>query len=272
MYKYLLLLSVIASSTFAQWEVEVEPIIEGTDLAEMLVYPPYIFGTAVGATDCELDPEDLTMSPPLPSYSAYAFFKDFNPEPSFRKLIRDFRSSDDDTVYWTFHILYGGRGTLTEWRLEWDPLDIPDMGEFRIALVRDTSFYARLSDQPVDSVFWELADDMRDVSEISVSAPDVFYSHPVIRYIRSTASTEEMPLTPTSLTLPAHPNPFNSAVEIDAPAGYAVTITDTDGRHVATLGTGSTRWIPGEGQPSGVYLVKAEGDGESLTQRIVYMK
>ncbi len=85
-------------------------------------------------------------------------------------------------------------------------------------------------------------------------------------------STTEHPTTPTALNLTAHPNPFNSSVEIDAPDGYTVTITDTDGRHVATLGTGSNRWIPVSGQPSGIYIVKAEGGDEILTQRIVYMK
>ncbi len=83
---------------------------------------------------------------------------------------------------------------------------------------------------------------------------------------------KESPTNPQTLSLSTHPNPFNSTVAIDAPQGYAVSITDTEGRKVATLGTGSTSWTPEKSLPSGIYIVKAEGDGGMVTERIVYMK
>jgi hypothetical protein len=112
---------------------------------------------------------------------------------------------------------------------------------------------------------------------------------------------------PKSLTLTAHPNPFNSAVTIalggvgdGSPVPFDVEIYDVNGRMVdrGTVGAycirpfdGSTRltpttqeyiWQPHESLPSGVYLVRARvggrgdlaptaGDG-AATKRIVYLK
>jgi len=103
----------------------------------------------------------------------------------------------------------------------------------------------------------------------------------------------------------AYPNPFNSAVTIslDAPVGAGlrparVEIFDIAGRRVSQLPSPSVPLPEGEGgnsfsrwekvsegrmraeftwQPdaplgSGVYLVRARVDGESVSKRIVYLK
>ncbi len=260
-----LLLSIVA---FGQWEVDVEPIVLCADCA--LPYGSYGFGTSysasIGRDGCDM------WQPPLPP-DLHVMDSYFKIDDFVGRAIKDFKPADIDTLYWQFFFVYRGVGGLTGWVLRWDHTDLPPTGDFRIAVSIDTfDVYLRSDDDPKFYIDWEHSHNMRTTADVMAIAPDVFYSHPVIRYIRSTASTEDHPPTPNALTLTAHPNPFNSAVEIDAPDGYKVTITDTDGRHVATLGTGSTRWTPGREQPSGVYLVKAEGDGESLTRRVVYLK
>jgi photosystem II stability/assembly factor-like uncharacterized protein len=105
---------------------------------------------------------------------------------------------------------------------------------------------------------------------------------------------------PSDFTISAHPNPFNSAVTITAPAGAGVCDTplrleifDVAGRCVRTLrpsatslekgGTdiaplhkggqgGSYIWTPDPSLGSGVYLVRARLGEESITKRVVYLK
>ena len=116
---------------------------------------------------------------------------------------------------------------------------------------------------------------------------------------------EPSPPKPSATELSAYPNPFNSAVRIslDAPVGAGlrparVEIFDIAGRRVAQLPSPSIPLPEGEGgnsfslwekvsegrmraeftwQPdaplgSGVYLVRARVDGESVSKRIVYLK
>ncbi|MGC9314255.1 MAG: T9SS type A sorting domain-containing protein [bacterium] len=110
--------------------------------------------------------------------------------------------------------------------------------------------------------------------------------------------------TPQSFTLSAHPNPFNSAVTITAPAGAEVEVFDVNGRRVADtrtnrslsgaettsprnslrLRSGSDNrefiWRPAPSLGSGVYLVRASVDDrgdldpteKTATKRIVYLK
>jgi len=272
MPKYLfLILMLIAVSAFAQWEVAVEPFVAGDGCYVMGSGTiDYAFGTAFGAIS-GIDSYDSWLPPASPDpFMMDAYFK--VAAENAARAAKDFRSADVDTLYWDFMFDHRG-GTLSEVGLTWVPSELPPSGQFHIGVIIDTStVFARMYDQPLDTVDWSTAVNMRDVSELRIVAPEAYFVHPIIRCITIATSLAENPSTPNALTLTAHPNPFNSAVEIDAPNGYIVTITDIDGRHVSTLGTGSTRWIPVTGQPSGVYLVKAEGYGENLTQSIVYMK
>ncbi len=111
-------------------------------------------------------------------------------------------------------------------------------------------------------------------------------------YDTSTGITE-IPQRPITFSLSAHPNPFNSAVNISAPAGAEVEVFDLNGRKISTLrpsGTslekggqndsplhkggqgGSYVWQPDESVGSGVYLVRATMGEETATKRVVYLK
>jgi len=124
------------------------------------------------------------------------------------------------------------------------------------------------------------------------------------------AINENPPAKPAAFAISAHPNPFNSAVTITIDgvgAGFTpacVEIYDVNGRRVETVtelvevpvGAGlvpargadsdvneregtspspTTRhftWSPAPSLPSGVYLIRARFDGESVAKRVVYLK
>ncbi len=87
--------------------------------------------------------------------------------------------------------------------------------------------------------------------------------------------------TPDDIAIRAFPNPFNSAVSIQAPDGAEVEVYDINGHRIAELPdvvNGVTRWEPGESVNSGVYFVRAHFDklndrGEKLnTERVLLIK
>jgi len=99
---------------------------------------------------------------------------------------------------------------------------------------------------------------------------------------------EEIVSKPKAFTISAHPNPFNSAVSITAPAGAEIEIFNIEGRMVDKLSVGAGLkparaggsetfsyecvWQPNENLGSGVYLVRAKYGDESVSKRIVYLK
>ena len=89
-------------------------------------------------------------------------------------------------------------------------------------------------------------------------------------WLRTPDAIEET-LLPAELSLRAYPNPFNAACHIDVPHGYTAAIYDIHGRHVHALPEGSSIWNA-EGQPSGVYLVRASKGTEILEKRVVLVK
>lgn len=87
--------------------------------------------------------------------------------------------------------------------------------------------------------------------------------------------------TPNNISIQTFPNPFNSAVSIQAPDGAEVEVYDINGHRIAELPdvvNGVTRWEPGEGVVSGVYFVRAHFDklserGEkSTTARVMLIR
>ncbi|MCD6532287.1 hypothetical protein J7K99_07580 [bacterium] len=75
------------------------------------------------------------------------------------------------------------------------------------------------------------------------------------------------------------PNPFNSACEIDVPAGAEVEIYSPAGRLVERLSADLTEksggkivWRPGEDVPSGVYVIRAVFGSRATEQKIMYLK
>jgi len=96
---------------------------------------------------------------------------------------------------------------------------------------------------------------------------------------------------PEAFAISAHPNPFNSAVTITAPAGAEIEVFDINGRRVEPVtelvempggadlpstssGSGSCTvvWQPHASLGSGVYLVRATVGEQSTSKRVVYLK
>ena len=88
----------------------------------------------------------------------------------------------------------------------------------------------------------------------------------------STHGLSETYSLPRILDLRIAPNPFNSAVSIISPANGTIEIFDLNGRSIAYLPGGEQIWKPESSVGSGIYLVRAKFDDESIVKRIVYLK
>ncbi len=76
---------------------------------------------------------------------------------------------------------------------------------------------------------------------------------------------------PDELSITVYPNPFNSALRIDAPNGSNIRIFATDGRLVEDLGQ-SNIWNAPQSIPSGIYLVSVEREGRITTKKAVLVR
>ncbi len=81
----------------------------------------------------------------------------------------------------------------------------------------------------------------------------------------------ELTQSPKELQVTAHPNPFNSFCNIDIPQGFTADIYDIRGNLVHQMPEGASLWNA-DGQPSGIYIVKATSGKTALSQRIVLIK
>jgi len=95
---------------------------------------------------------------------------------------------------------------------------------------------------------------------------------------------EDKAIAPERIRLIAHPNPFNSKVEIEfnASGDYAIDIFDFSGKFVKSIAKGSGNgrisisWDGtdsyGHSVPTGVYLVVANSIGKTATSKVILMK
>jgi len=84
---------------------------------------------------------------------------------------------------------------------------------------------------------------------------------------------------PSTPTISAFPNPFNSSVTITLDCGStsperlsSTEIYDLSGRMIAKIEGGEQIWSPEPSISSGVFLVRARIGEHSLTKRVVYLK
>jgi len=89
-------------------------------------------------------------------------------------------------------------------------------------------------------------------------------------------SENHFPL-PASPKIAVCPNPFNRACKITLPDDdrWRVKVFDLSGRLVHDFGEisgKSVMWSPGDDVKSGVYVVVAEGRGEQISGKVVYLK
>ena len=117
------------------------------------------------------------------------------------------------------------------------------------------------------------------------SSPDTIYVREIPDSLWDVPETDK----PEDFEISVHPNPFNSALSIQLrgvgagirpPAQVGVSIFDLSGRLVADLrppsadaeGPTPLIWEPGEGLPSGVYLIRANRGSEVRRLRALYIK
>jgi len=105
-----------------------------------------------------------------------------------------------------------------------------------------------------------------------------------VKLCEDTTAVEERPPVPERLSLSMYPNPFNSSLRIEAPAGATIEIYDINGRLVYEIpvssrnsGNHRTRsleiiWQPDESVASGIYLIRAKAGNKAATRKVVYLK
>jgi len=126
----------------------------------------------------------------------------------------------------------------------------------------DSLFYYRdLEPYPEDSAY---------LYSEPVAMPEIINTD--FLFVTSSVATEERLSIPDMMVISAHPNPFNSAVMITAPAGAEVEIFDLNGRNIAKFDGGTQVWKPEASVGSGIYLVRARAGDETVSKRIVYLK
>ena len=97
---------------------------------------------------------------------------------------------------------------------------------------------------------------------------------------------KEKAQTPERISLAVAPNPFNSCVRIQVSGNgeheIEIEIFDLKGNKIAVCDPTDNRlpttdnhfvvWKPDESITSGIYLVRAKSDGQTITRRIIYLK
>ncbi len=76
---------------------------------------------------------------------------------------------------------------------------------------------------------------------------------------------------PTTLSITAHPNPFNSQCNIDIPQGFTAGIYDIRGNLVHEMPEGTSLWNA-EGHPSGIYIIRATKGEEAVEGKVVLVR
>jgi len=82
----------------------------------------------------------------------------------------------------------------------------------------------------------------------------------------------ETPVRPQKFDIDVRPNPFNSAVSIEAPDHAIIEINDITGRCIARLSGGKCVWRPEASAGSGVYLVRVKTGDTKISKRVIYLK
>ena len=102
---------------------------------------------------------------------------------------------------------------------------------------------------------------------------NVGYDTDIDRYEIEKKHIETLSKPNKLVTINAYPNPFNSAIQIDAQEDTEIAIYDLSGQKVADIPSNSNAWKPERNIGSGIYLVRVVNmDGKVGTKNIVYLK
>ena len=114
--------------------------------------------------------------------------------------------------------------------------------------------------------------DLDGDDEYIVVTPDSFR---IFEFEITTGIDEGIVSLPDKTSISVYPNPFNSSVRIDAPAGSTIEIYNIKGEKIAVIPadkSGLHQWTPDKPIGSGVYLICSKVGSKSLTERVVYLK
>ena len=142
------------------------------------------------------------------------------------------------------------------WNRVYDYGDV-DRGDCLYSIRRDSDGYI--------AVGWSSAYGPSDRSDIIILKTD----------FDGIDNIDKQEIKPESLSISLFPNPFNSAVRIDAACGSTIEIYNLTGEKVAVIqanGNGQCLWQPDENVSSGVYLVKATIGKTEATGKAIYLK
>ncbi len=124
---------------------------------------------------------------------------------------------------------------------------------------------------PSDIVFWNdrffVADSAGGIYVLGVPPPV------------DTGAVAEAQKAPKSIALKVYPNPFNSSVCLEIPAGASARVLDVTGRLVCKLVPAETRekgirklvWSP-QDLPAGVYVVQVQQGEKTAARRILFIR
>ena len=270
--KPFLFVALLASIALGQWSVELVPYIFYSADDTLIWDDIYYFGTNPSATDGYDAGIDVAVPPFPPTGPFFYFVIDDYPA---NHLHEDYRSTSDDTIIWT--VVFGSMGSPVPESLwfTWDTTAIPPAGDYRIDVI-DLSRGGHLY-KDLRSISWDDAVDMSSERKIPYYAENYLIDVVAIRQVLTTGideyTTSSRPSTPT---LSAYPNPFNSACRISAPENAVIEIFDINGRCVAEFDGGDQIWKPEASVGSGIYLVRATIPEQTTsvvcTKRVVYLK
>ncbi|RKZ30526.1 hypothetical protein DRQ36_05220 [bacterium] len=207
--------------------------------------------------------------PPSGGYGYFVLSDTLHPE--YTMLSTDLRVPGSDTLVWDFVV----GGDFSSFIINWDISGLPDMGDYSIGAYDIDS----LPNYVVKD--WT---DMRSVDSLEIPPPPL--GGRIIAVGSPVSGIAETEL-PESVSIKAYPNPFNSSISIRVQgvkeSSVQVGVFDINGRLIYEIpvvaespdpghGTrASMVWCPDELLPSGVYLIKLQGNPET-TARVVLIR
>jgi hypothetical protein len=273
--KQFLFAVLLASIAFGQWSVELIPHIFYSEDSTLIWSDIYYFGTNPSATD-GYDAGIDNPTPPFPPSGPFFYF--VIDDLPINHLREDFRSSSDDTIIWT--IAFGSMGFPMPESLwfTWDTTAIPPTGDYRI----DVTALSRGSQLP-NAIAWDDAVEMRSECHIPYYTENYFVDVIKIRQVLTTGIYEYSTSSrPSTYTIFAYPNPFNSAVSltINLPndTELSLKIIDLTGRAVEKIADGNFNsgnhsfvWNA-VNKSSGIYFAVLSTDGKSVKRKLLLVK
>lgn len=250
----LLLLIVTLSFAFFRWSADIDVVCE--DNITALSYGVDSFAT--DGYDAYLDVPFF----PIPG-GGYGYFTiNDSMHPAYRMLCVDYRAPSSGELIWDFTLQSG-----TNFVIEWQPILLPDSGEF---------FIGAYDMDSLPSMYVTEWEDMREIDSIAI-----FMLGGQIRALGAPVSEIGEKQLPTQYNINAYPNPFNSTCNIISESTLDLSIFDINGKtadfeitEVHSPGSKFLRYSvkPPETYPSGMYFIRSAKGNFSKTIPICYIK